>query len=110
VVDEILARAPQLVGVMDAGVDERLLDLGLVDRDRGLLGVLLDDGEQVAEQPALLVRQLRGRDDVVRVPLDAIDLTPRGRQQRRARRASIRTAATALALARATTGRGLRAA
>jgi hypothetical protein len=50
--DEFLAAPAALVSVMDAGVHERFLDLVAVDRDRGLLGMLLDDREQVREQPA----------------------------------------------------------
>jgi hypothetical protein len=48
--DEVLAGAPPLVGVMDAGVDERFLDTVTVDRDRRLVRVFLDDRKQVAEQ------------------------------------------------------------
>ena len=57
--DEVLARLAPLVGVVHAGVDERLLDAVAVDRDRGLVGVLLDDREQVAEQPPLGRRSAR---------------------------------------------------
>jgi len=45
--DEVLPRAAALVGVMDARVDEGVLDLLAIDRDRALVGVLLDDREQV---------------------------------------------------------------
>jgi hypothetical protein len=47
--DEVLTGFAPLVGVMQAGVDERLLDSLTVDRQRGMIGVLLDDREQVAE-------------------------------------------------------------
>jgi hypothetical protein len=43
--DEILARASALVGVVVAGVDERLLDAVTVDGECGLAGMLLDDRE-----------------------------------------------------------------
>ena len=56
--DEVLARAPPLVGVVHAGVDERLLDPLAVDRRRRLVGVLLDDREQVTEQSLLDRRQI----------------------------------------------------
>jgi hypothetical protein len=59
--------------------------------------MLLDDGEQVAEQAALLFGQFRAFDGRLGLVLDAIDLTPRARQQDRAGRASVR-AATALAV------------
>ncbi len=58
--DEVLARLAALVGVMDAGEQEGLHDAVAVDRQRRLVGVLLDDREQVAEQPALGRRHLRG--------------------------------------------------
>jgi hypothetical protein len=45
--DEFLAGSPPLISVVDAGVDERFLDLGAVDRDRSLIGVLFNDREQV---------------------------------------------------------------
>ena len=51
--DELLAGAPALVGVVLAGEHERLLDAVAVDRDERLVGVLLDDREEVAEQLAL---------------------------------------------------------
>jgi hypothetical protein len=43
---------------MHARVDERFLDLRAVDRHRRVVGVLLDDREQVAEQSLLGRRQL----------------------------------------------------
>jgi hypothetical protein len=81
--DEILARSAALVGVMRAGVHERLLDPVTVDRDRGLVRVLLDDGEEVAEQTPLGGVQLRVLNE--RRPssvLDPIYLRARGRDQR----------------------------
>ena len=51
--DELLARAPALVGVVLAGEHERLHDAGAIDGLGDLLGVLLDDREQVGEQLAL---------------------------------------------------------
>ena len=48
--DEVLAARAALVGVALAGEHERALDELAVDRLGGLVGVLLDDREQVAEQ------------------------------------------------------------
>jgi hypothetical protein len=47
--DELLARAAALVGVVLAGEDERGRDRVAVDRDERVLGVLLDDREQIGE-------------------------------------------------------------
>jgi len=47
--DELLAGAPPLVGVVLAGEQERFLDAPAVDFDERLLGVLLDDREEVRE-------------------------------------------------------------
>jgi hypothetical protein len=58
--DELLAGAPALVGMVLAGEQERLLDPRAVDLDERLLGVLLDDREDVREQAALALGQLRG--------------------------------------------------
>jgi hypothetical protein len=60
--DEVLARLAPLVGVVNAGVDECLLDPIAIDRDRGLVRVLLDDGKKVAEEPALLGGELGALD------------------------------------------------
>jgi hypothetical protein len=86
--DEVLARHPALVAVVHAGVGERLLDARTVDRRRGVVGVLLDDREQVAEQPALRLGQLagdrqrrgrrRGADRTVTVAIDRRDGVDRG--------------------------------
>jgi hypothetical protein len=56
--DELLAGAPPLVGVVLAGEDERLLDARPVNLDERLVGVLLDDREEVREQAALALGQL----------------------------------------------------
>jgi hypothetical protein len=55
--DELLARAPALVGVVLAGEDEGGGHGLAVDRDERVLGVLFDDREQVAQQPALVLLQ-----------------------------------------------------
>src|SRR5437764_10686796 len=60
--DEVLARLAPLVGVVQAGVHERLLHPLAVDGHGGLVGVLLDDGEQVGQESLLDLRQLRARD------------------------------------------------
>jgi hypothetical protein len=58
-----------------AGVDERLLDPLPVDRERRVVGVLLDDREQVTEQLALERRQLGAVDERSRRGItDAVDL------------------------------------
>jgi hypothetical protein len=82
--DEVLARLAKLVGVVNARVNERLLDAVTIDRRRCLLRVLLDDREQVTEQPPLdrgqlcpVDRSLTGR------ILDPVDGGSRGRNQRR---------------------------
>jgi hypothetical protein len=80
--------------------------------------VLLDDGEEVAEEAPLLVGQFRALDGRLGLVLDAVDLAPCARQQDRAGRAPV-GAATALAVgpvgaraalsrARGTAGRGFR--
>jgi hypothetical protein len=56
--DEVLTGATTLVGVVFAGVAERLLNPIAVDRNRGTVSVLLNDREQVREQPAFEVGQL----------------------------------------------------
>jgi hypothetical protein len=82
--DEVLARLAPLVGVVLARIDERLLDPLAVDRDGGLVGVLLDDREQVREQPLLDRRQLGAFDRALRrAAADAIDRRPGRRDQRR---------------------------
>jgi hypothetical protein len=56
--DELFAREAPLVGVMDAGVGKRGLHTLAVDGE-GLVGVLLDDGEEVSQQPLLERGELR---------------------------------------------------
>ena len=58
--DELLTRATELVGVVLAGVDEGLAHAITIDRDRGLVGMLLDDREEIAEQPLLELVELPG--------------------------------------------------
>jgi hypothetical protein len=58
--DEVLARLPLLSGVALAGEGEGALDLLPVDGLGGVRFVLLDDGEEVAEQGALVRGQLAG--------------------------------------------------
>jgi hypothetical protein len=55
--DELLARAAALVGMVLAGEDERGGNGIAVDRDERVLGVLLDDREEVGEQLALALGQ-----------------------------------------------------
>jgi len=56
--DELLARAPALFGVVLARVDERVPDALAVDGHGGLVGVLLDDREKIAQQALLEVVEL----------------------------------------------------
>jgi hypothetical protein len=72
--DEVLAAAAPLIGVVDAGVHERLLDPLAIDYDGRLVSVLLDDREQIRQQPALDSRKLGALDRGLRVgALDAVD-------------------------------------
>jgi hypothetical protein len=57
--DELLAGAPALVGVVLAREHERCLDRVAVDCDERILGVLLDDREEVSEQPELTLGEDR---------------------------------------------------
>jgi hypothetical protein len=83
---------------VDARVDERLLHPVTVDRDRGLLGVLLDDREQVREQPPFGRGQLGPLDGrVSRRVIDPIDGPARGRDQRRSAVAAVLAPAYTLA-------------
>jgi hypothetical protein len=73
--------------MVHAGVYERLLDTVAVDRRRRLIGVLLDDREQVPEQSLLERRQIgplrRGVDVGI---AQVVDRGPRaGRQRERGR-------------------------
>jgi hypothetical protein len=58
--DEVLPGAPLLVAVALAGERERPLDDLAVDLEVGAVAVLGDDGEQVAEQRPLGLRQVLG--------------------------------------------------
>ena len=92
--DEVLARLAPLIGVMHAGVDERLFDAVAVNRDRGLIGVLLDDREQIAEQAPLGRGQLDPLDRLVRARMrDAVHGRARGGNQRSGRLAAVLDAA-----------------
>ena len=51
--DEVLAGPAPLVGVVLAGEQEGVLDARAVDREGGVVGVLLDDREEVPEQAPL---------------------------------------------------------
>ena len=57
--DEVLAGLAPLIGVVLAGEEEGVLDALAVDLDGRVVGVLLDDREQVAEQPALGLGEAR---------------------------------------------------
>jgi hypothetical protein len=63
--DEVLAGLAPLVGMVNARVDERLLDPAAVDQGRSVIGVLLDDRKQVTEQFLLKRRQVGARDERV---------------------------------------------
>jgi hypothetical protein len=81
---EVLARFAPLVGVMGARVDEGLLEPLAIDGYGGVVRVLLDDREQVPEQPLLRRRELGVEDRALRhVAVDLIDPGPGGRNQRR---------------------------
>jgi hypothetical protein len=77
--DEVLAGATALIGVVHAGVYERLLDPVAIDREGRLVSVLLDDRKQVREQPALDGRQLGALDR--RLCVGALDAIDRGSQR-----------------------------
>ena len=98
--DEVLAGLPALIGVVHACVHERFLDPVAVDHGGGLVGVLLDDREQVAEQPPLGRGQL-GPLDYLAVSIclrDPVYRRPGAREQRRARRlTAVRTRPVLLA-------------
>jgi hypothetical protein len=81
--DEVLTGAPALVGVVHARVYERLLDPIAVDRRGPLVRVLLDDREQLGQEPPLVSGQLGALDLRVGLRmLDAVDRTSRGNEQR----------------------------
>jgi hypothetical protein len=77
--DEVLARLAALVGVVLAGEYERLHHPRAVDGLRDLVGMLLDDREQIREQVLLELREIGG-DRPVRpgVRRGVIDLRMRG--------------------------------
>jgi hypothetical protein len=58
--DEVLTGLSLLAGVALAREGEGALDLLTIDRLGRVRGVLLDHGEQIAEQRALVGRQLAG--------------------------------------------------
>ena len=81
--DEILARQPPLVAVMKAGEHQCRLHTLAVDRLGGLIGVLLDDREEVAEQPLLRWRELWACDGGMRDRIgDLIDGGALGGEER----------------------------
>ena len=83
--DEVLAGLAALIGVVLAGIDERLLHAIPIDDHRSLVGVLLDDREQVAEQPPFTLGELGALDRTVgRRMVDPIDRRPRARDERAA--------------------------
>ncbi len=56
--DELLTRLTPLVGMVLAGINERILDPPPVNGERRRVSVLLDDREQVGEELALEGREL----------------------------------------------------
>ena len=83
--DEVLTRLAPLVGVVLAGEDEGALDLVAIDLETGVVRVLLDDREEVAEQAALQRREIGALDgpDAVGVLGAAHGATVRSRARRR---------------------------
>jgi hypothetical protein len=59
--DEVLSGLTALVGVVGARVGKRALHPVAVDLLSRLVGVLLDDREQIADQPLLGWRELNAR-------------------------------------------------
>jgi hypothetical protein len=96
--DEVLAGLAALVGVVLAGEDERPHDGVAVDGLGDLVGVLLDDREQVAEQLALERGQVGGRLQRGDADVRAIDGAVRGDAD--ARLAAGQAAALSVLLAR----------
>jgi hypothetical protein len=83
-----------LIGVVQAGVDERLLDPRAIDRGSGVVGVLFDDREQVTEQLLLALGQLgvvdrnrlrRVAEEIDRRPAIVLDGLRFGRRDRSGR-------------------------
>jgi hypothetical protein len=58
--DELLTGTPKLIRVVLAGEEERSAHTLAVDLHERLIGVLLDDGEEVPEELALARGQLIG--------------------------------------------------
>jgi hypothetical protein len=76
--------------VVQAGEHQCRLDALAVDRLGGLVGVLLDDREQIAEQALLRRRELRARDGGVSVLIaDLIDRGTLGGDDCRLRRSAV---------------------
>jgi hypothetical protein len=99
--DEVLAAAPALIGMVDAGVHERVLDPIAIDHDGRLVGVLLDDREQVGQQPALDRRQLGALDRRLGVrALEAVDRRSRNDQRGPAATAAVTVARLVLGVRR----------
>jgi hypothetical protein len=100
--DEVLTRLAPLIGVVDARVHKRLLDAVAIDRHRRVVGVLLDDREQISEQLALKRRQIVTLYLRPRVALaDPVDPRPGGNRRRGRRAVAARTAAGVAAADRA---------
>jgi hypothetical protein len=82
--DEVLAGLADLIGVMHAGIDERLFDLVAVDNSRSVRRMLFDDREQVVQEPKLAGIELDAFDRRVGLGmLDPVDGLPRGSDHRR---------------------------
>jgi hypothetical protein len=88
--DEVLAGLAPLVGVVLAGEDEGVDQPVAVDGRGGLVGVLLDDREEIGQEvslvPGELGRRLAGGRGVA-VPAVVVDRQAAGRGRRGARRA-----------------------
>jgi hypothetical protein len=83
--------------MVDAGVHKRLLDPIAIDLECRLMGVLLDDREQIRQQPALDRRQLGALDRGLRVgALDAVDRRAQCDQRRAPTTADVAIAGLAL--------------
>jgi hypothetical protein len=97
--DEVLAGLADLIGVMDAGVDECLLDLVAVNGNRGVVRMLFDDCEQVIQEAELAGVELDALDRRVGLGmLDPIDGQPRRSDDRRQAAAAVAGAATSSAV------------
>jgi len=81
--DELLPGLAALVGMVLAREEERALDQVAVDVDDRLVGVLLDDREEVGQQPPLERREL-GATDLGGVALGMLDLIDRRAPRRQA--------------------------